>query len=161
MSLHRDQKKSQIPWLDLGIFALVLAFLGYSTHTFLQSRARPPAVSPPPIAPPMDAPPASARSPASQKSEPGGSTEVVKVPCLGLENKELQSGARLIEIQSPLCGTLSRLPKEGWTAVNESSGEEILVFVNPKEKTLSTSYFTLKDGSNLLLFAQEIGRAHV
>jgi hypothetical protein len=48
-----------------------------------------------------------------------------------------------------------------WKGTNATTGEEILVFVNPKEKTLATSYFTLKEGLNELVFEQDEGNGRI
>lgn len=159
MSLPREQKKSQIPWLDLGLFAGVLAFLGYSLHAFFGARtpARAPASAIEPAAP----------LPPSERATPSpaiqGSTEILRVPCLHEGSRVFTTSARLLQIHSVLCSGDDKSAAAQWRATNESSGEEILVFVNHKEKNLSTSYFSLKEGRNDLVFVEERGgkgRAH-
>ncbi len=59
-----------------------------------------------------------------------------------------------MQIHAAYCGTESK-NLASLHARNETSGEEILVFVNQKEKTLSTNYFNLKEGANSILFLRE------
>ena len=157
MSLQREHKKSQPPLLDLAVFAGVLAFVAYSLYSFFGNRETPRLAPPPKLeAAEIDAPPA-VRKPASQVPiNSAASTEVLHLPCLQNGPRSFTSSARLMQIHSPLCeGDASGAP---WRASNDSSGEEILVFVNTKEKILSTSYFNLKEGLNDLVFVQDLGK---
>jgi hypothetical protein len=160
MSLPREQRKSQPPWLDLGIFAAALAFLAYSLHAFLApgTRAASPPEPPPSAAEEARAPGPAARSPASEAGHGPPSTEVLQVPCLGGAPRSFTSHARLLRIHGPLCGDAAKLGPAQWRASNESLGEEILVFVNRKDKSLATSYFNLKEGPNELVFVQDGGK---
>jgi hypothetical protein len=152
MRLSPKEKKPQSAWQDIAIFAAVLAFLCFSVNilfSFGRTKAPP--------SPPASSPITAGRSPASRASpSKGASTQVLRLPCLKqVAANAISSEARLLQIQAPLCsgtGEDDAKGSEGWTAVNESSGEEILVFVNGTEKTLSTSYFSLKEGRNQLLF---------
>ena len=156
MSLHREHKKSQLPWLDLAVFAGVLAFLGYSLHAFLGARVAVRSALPKADTAEAALSPLS-RRPASQAAPSSGSTEVLRLPCLHDGPRVFSSNARLMQIHSPLCADDGQAPAP-WHASNESSGEEILVFVNRKEKSLSTSYFNLKEGLNDLIFVQDLGK---
>lgn len=154
MSLPREQKKSQPPLADLAIFGGVIAFLGVSLHFFFAGREAPKAM---PLAKPLETP-ATERAPASQSPAPTTlSTQVLRLPCLANGPQVVSSSARLIQIHSPLCSANAQASAT-WRASNATSGEEILVFVNHKEKSLSTSYFNLKEGRNELVFVQDLGQ---
>lgn len=159
MSLPREQKKSQMPWHDLALFVGALAFLGYSLRAFLGGATHSGVPAPPPSLEPatVAAAPKPDRVPASQATPSGGSTAVLELPCLRDNGAGLASHARLVQIHSPFCGDDVRHGDAAWHAANQTSGEEILVFVNRKEKTIATSYFSLKDGRNELLFTQDMG----
>lgn len=159
MSLPPNQKKSQPAWLDIAVFAGVLGFLCLSVQVFLTTRAalskngsRVTATIPPPEAP-------ARRAPASQTQalKGGGSTEVLRLPCLQQAGRAFTSDARLLQIHAPACNEDLKQVST-WKGSNETSGEEILVFVNAKEKTLSTSYFSLKDGVNRIVFLHDAGK---
>jgi|GEM_PF-5138416 len=159
MSLPPKQKKSQPAWLDIAVFAGVLGFLCLSVQIFLTTRA---ALSRNPSAatsatPPPEVP--TRRAPASQSpvSKSSGSTEVLRLPCLHQAARTFSSEARLLQIHAPACNEDLK-QASAWKGSNESSGEQILVFVNAKEKTLSTSYFALKDGVNRIVFRHESGK---
>ena len=155
MSLYREHKKPQSAWQDLAVFAGVLSFLGYSVFAFFGIRHAPPAKDIPP--PEVEAPasPSASRQLASQTTPGVGSTEVLRAPCLQTPSPlSFNSQARLLQIHAPICPT-GKSHALSWRASNESSGEEILVFVNEKEKSLSTSYFSLKEGVNQIVFIEE------
>jgi len=160
MSLPLKQKKSQSPWLDLAIFTCVLVFLGYSVHVALLSFARhgnekqtlPSAPATLSASPPLKRAPAATEIAAKL----GAATEVLRIPCLHQAARKFTSEANLLQIHAPACDE-DILSANGWKAANESSGEEIMIFVNSKEKTLSTSYFRLKEGVNRLVFTHELG----
>ncbi len=160
MSLPPKQKKSQPAWLDVGVFAFVLGFLCFSVQTLLGSNVKPPVTkSVAEVAATVPAPETQKRRPASPSPavKAGGSTEVLKLPCLTQATRSFSTEARMLQIHAPACGEdLKRL--DTWKGSNESSGEEILVFVNSKEKTLSTSYFALRDGVNKIVFTHELGK---
>jgi hypothetical protein len=162
MSLPREQKKAQPPWLDLAVFTAVLGFLAYSLRVFFGGHAPPPPAELPKSEPSAQAAAKPERAPASQvpQSSSAGSTEVIRLPCLREGVHDLSSTARLVQIHSPLCGD-GKSPDGDWHATNESSGEEILVFVNRRDKTLSTSYFNLKEGRNELVFVEDLGKGRV
>lgn len=154
MSLTPKQKKSQSPWVDLGIFAAALAFLGYSVHFTASFAARKNI----PAAKVVSEKPN--RIPASQSHTPAyrnkGATEVLQLPCLSQAAPSLSSEARLMQIHAPACGDDLKQTST-WKASNETSGEEIIVFVNAKEKTFATSYFGLRHGVNKLVFRHAPG----
>ncbi|MGZ3658304.1 MAG: hypothetical protein ACXVB9_04205 [Bdellovibrionota bacterium] len=158
MSLQREHKKSQPPLLDLAVFAGVLAFVAYSLHSFFSNRETPRPAPPPKLEIAENIAPPAVRNPASQApTSASASTEVLHLPCLQSGPRAFTSSARLMQIHSPLCAEDS-IPGTQWHASNNSSGEEILVFVNSKEKILSTSYFNLKEGLNDLVFVQDLGK---
>jgi hypothetical protein len=160
MSLPRQQKKSQLPWHDLALFAGVLAFLGVSLQSFVAPRTAPAKLAPPL---PMNTAqaPSPDRSPASPFSPPAAaSTEVLRLPCLHDIAQKLSSDARLVQVHAPLCAG-DAAEGGSWRATNEASGEEILIFVNAKEKLFSTSYFSLKDGINRLVFTEDRGQGGI
>lgn len=160
MSLPTIPKKAQKPWLDIGIFALVFAFVGFSVHMLLgfvrraEVKASTAAVR---ETLPLDTK-SGARRPASPSPTAvpiGAATEVLRLPCLGQAKLgKLSSEARQLQIHAPACAEDLKKPRS-WTGMNETSGEEILVFVNEKEKTFSTSYFSLQAGVNKLVFTQD------
>lgn len=161
MTLPTFKKKAQKPWLDLAIFAAVFVFVGFSVHMLFGFVRRgegnlTKATLPVRETLPLDTGSAARKlaSPSRAKVE-GASTEVLRIPCLSqLTQRKLTSGARLVQLHAPACDEDLKSPST-WTGTNESSGEEIVVFVNPKEKTLSTSYFSLQEGVNRLVFTQE------
>jgi len=154
MSLPREQKKSQPPLSDLAIFAGAILFLGVSLHSLLASRQMPHAMVPA-LVPIESATPE--RTPASQISAPSTlTTQVLRLPCLKSEPQVVSSHAHLVQIQSPVCSPKAQASPH-WHASNATSGEEIMVFVNRQEKTLSTSYFTLREGRNDLVFVEDLG----
>lgn len=160
MSLTPNHRKSQSPWVDLGIFAAVLAFLAYSAQATLGFAIRPatkqtisPITATQPVAEPPRMP-ASAAGP-SPAYRNKGATEVLRLPCLHHADRTFGSEARLLQIHAPACED-DLLHTASWKARNESSGEEIIVFVNTKEKTFSTSYFSLKEGVNKLVFTHDL-----
>jgi hypothetical protein len=160
MSLPREHKKAQLPWYDLAIFALVVAFLGYSARALLNGRETPHStVARLEPAQPLPLP---ERTPASQAAP--GSTEVLRAPCLFAQTppESFSSTARLLQLASPLCGDEAK-GAAVWHGSNETTGEEIIVFVNSKQKTFATSYFSLRTGRNDLVFTQELahGRKRV
>jgi hypothetical protein len=157
MSLPREHKKAQPPWLDLAVFAGVLAFLAYSIQSFLGARAPSAAPTPPPtpLASGDALAPVPERAPASASAPGVGSTEILRVNCLHAASHGFSSTARLMQIHSPFCDGEEK--SAAWHAVNRTSGEEILVFVNAREKSLSTSYFNLREGTNELEFTEELG----
>ena len=63
----------------------------------------------------------------------------------------------MMQIHSPFCEGDLKLGAQ-WRARNETSGEEILVFVNQKERTFSTNYFSLQEGSNRIVFERSAGK---
>ncbi len=156
MSLPPEHKKPQSAWQDLAIFAAVLGFLGYSVYAFLGFTRAPAKPSLPPAE--LAAQDSGAeRRPASTSAPGAGSTEILRAPCLPSPTPlSFQSQARLLQIHASLCPT-GKGPSPNWKAANESSGEEILVFVNGKEKSLSTSYFSLKEGHNQIVFTEDLG----
>lgn len=162
MSLPRPKKNTQLAWADLAIFASVIAFLAYSAHAFFFNSTRAPLRQDPAVETKAEpaAEPAPSRSPASQAPVTGKattSTEVLRLNCLHSTVRSFASSARLMQIHAPFCLDDAR-QKGDWRAKNETSGEEILVFVNKKEKTFSTSYFSLKGGTNKIVFVQEVGK---
>ncbi|HEY8279065.1 MAG TPA: hypothetical protein VIH99_05550 [Bdellovibrionota bacterium] len=157
MRIPRIFKKSQSTWFDLAIFAGVLAFLAYSLNSFLAVRALRRAATVKPTDN-LDTPDNPSRAPASQSTSSLGSTEVIRLPCFQGGLNKLSSQARLVQIHAPLCPTEDMKQVPSWHASNESSGEEILVFVNRKEKILSTSYFNLQEGANNIVFVQDLGK---
>lgn len=157
------QKKPQKPWLDLGIFALVFAFVGFSVYMLLAFVRRGEVkVTTAAVKETLSLDPKSdARKPASPSPTAvaaGIATEVLRLPCLGQVKSasigKISSQARQLQIHAPACADDLKHPR-AWTGVNETSGEEILVFVNAKEKTFSTSYFSLQAGVNKLVFTHE------
>lgn len=157
MSLTPEHKKPQLPWQDVAIFAAVLCFLGYSVYAFLSfQRAQAKRASTAAEVADLQSP-ANDRRPASQSAQSAGSTGILHAPCLISSNPlSFESQARLLQIHAPLCAAGKEISAK-WRAANETSGEEIIVFVNGKEKSLSTSYFSLKDGSNQIVFTEELG----
>lgn len=162
MTLPTNPKKAQKPWLDVAIFALVVGFLGFSVQMLLGfARRGEVKVSTAAVKETLPLDGASARKPASPSVSPavvrdiGVSTAVLRLPCLGqAKGGKLSSDARQLQIHAPACDNDLKQPR-AWKGLNESSGEEILVFVNPKEKTFSTSYFALQAGVNKLVFTHE------
>ena len=151
--IPREPKKSRLPWTDLAVFSGVIAFLAVSLHSLFAVREAPRTVV---LPKPADLA-QNARAPASQTSPTTATTEVLRLPCLGKGTQVVNSSARLMQIHSPLCAGAAA-KHATWHATNESSGEEILVFVNSKENTLSTNYFNLKEGANHLVFTEELGK---
>lgn len=148
MSLYRDQKKPQSAWQDLAIFVGVLAFLAYSIHAFQGMRRTALASAPPKESISQPTP---IRQPASEAEPGAGSTEILNMPCFQPVMK-FASKARLVQIQANLCSPVRS--GANWQASNITSGDEILVFVNEKEKLLSTSYFNLRPGLNEISFRE-------
>ena len=154
--IPREPQKSRLPWTDLAVFGGVIAFLAVSLHSLFALREAPRTAALPPPAEALQ----NARAPASQTSPSAAATEVLRLPCLANGPHLVNSSARLLQIHSPLCAG-SGGKKANWHATNESSGEEILVFVNHHDNTLSTSYFNLKEGANHLVFTEERGSGRV
>ena len=160
MSLPTNPKKAQKPWLDIAIFAAVFAFVGFSVYMLLAFVRRgevkvTTAALKEPL--PLDTNGGSRRpaSPSPTAVPAGTATEVLRLPCLGQAKLgKISSEARQLQIHAPACAADLKQPRS-WTGKNESSGEEILVFVNEKEKTFSTSYFSLQAGVNKLVFTHD------
>jgi hypothetical protein len=153
--IPREPKKSRLPWTDLAVFSGVIVFLAVSLHSLFAVREAPrTAVLPKPLDAALNA-----RAPASQTPPSTATTEVLRLPCLADGPHAANSSARLMQIHSPLCSGSSKAGAT-WHATNESSGEEILVFVNRHDNSLSTSYFNLKEGANHLVFTEDLGKGH-
>ncbi len=163
MTLPTKAPKAQKPWLDITIFAVVFGFLAFSLYMLLGFVRKSDATLTKSVVPvkatlPLDA---TYRKPssASPAGAAGQSTEVLRLPCVAqAKGARLSSAAKQIQIHAAACDEDIKQPN-AWKGVNESSGEEILVFVNPKEKVLSTSYFTLQAGVNRLVFTHKLGKS--
>lgn len=155
MTVTPKPKKAQKPWFDLCVFAAVLAFFVYSARTILAFHQRGTKAA---ETAEEKTETNIGRAPASQAPARGkllqGSTEVLRLPCLTQAERALGSNARLVQIHAPACGDDAE-QAAAWKAANETSGEEILVFVNAKDKTFATSYFSLKEGVNKLVFTHQ------
>lgn len=171
MSLPREQEKSQPAWPDLAVFAGVLAFMAYSVQAFLAPRAAPRRQVPRAALVELQSPVPS-RAPASLGAPRAGSTEVLRLPCLRTSDVKVSRGTHLLRIQASLCDERAgeavggKAGGEGrssdaWKAVNQSSGEEILVFVSSRDRSLSTSYFTPSAGRSEVLFVQSLGGGRI
>lgn len=166
MTLPTNPKKAQKPWIDIAVFAAVIVFLGFSVHMLLGFARRGEATLAKPEAPvketkalALDTNSAARRpaSPSPAKIEAGTSTEVLRLPCVGqVKGGKLSSEARQLQLHAEACAEDLKFPA-AWKGINESSGEEIIVFVNTKEKTFSTSYFSLHEGVNKLVFTHDTG----
>jgi hypothetical protein len=149
--IPREPKKSRLPWTDLAVFSGVIAFLAVSLHSLFAVREAPRTA----VLPKEAEATLNSRAPASQTAGvSAATTEVLHLPCLAKGPHAVNSSARLMQIHSPLCAGLTTSAAT-WRATNESSGEEILVFVNRHDNTLSTSYFNLKEGANHLVFTED------
>jgi hypothetical protein len=151
MSIERIRNKLPSLAKDLAVFAGILAFCAYSMHMLsknpgnTQSEIVPAGLE-------ADRQPSSSTSPSKEAEEKG--TATLHLPCLRGTKGGQSSPARLVQLRAGPCLEF-RTPHQSWTARNERTGEELQVFVNEAEGTLSTNYFLLKQGRNHLTFAKQ------
>ena len=160
MSLPRGNKKPNSTATDLAVFALVLGFVAYSTHYFYFQTVSPPAppeFGPPPSrpAPKPGAAPASAPNPATAGQHANFAAHVHGIGASEHKNRRF---FRLLQIQWQLCDK-GKMAVGEWQARNMKTGEEIIIFVNEKERSFATSFFTIEEGANPIQLSRKLGNA--
>jgi hypothetical protein len=85
------------------------------------------------------------------------STHVLRLPCLGKGPPAPHpTSAKLLQIEAHLCAP--GVKKAEITAVNESSGEKVVVFVRPRDEAVLTNYINLRPGMNRIRFSLPPGK---
>ncbi len=137
-------------WAECAIFMATVAFCAFSWKVMVQPRVAAKVAV-------VERTPVSERAPASLYMANGAeerSTKVWEIGCLGSgsgEQRPLSTEAGLLRIIAQLCEPYSSV-----TATNTTTKEQLLIF-QAKEK-VSTHYFPLKEGKNLIVFDWNQGK---
>lgn len=137
-------------WIDLTVFAVVVAFFGFSATHLFRSAATP---AHQPIAPTPNRAPA---SPAEvSPARPEQSTLTHHLTCFfGPPSPPLTTSAALLRIEGTLCHRDPPGPSAKFRGTNRANGEDIVSFIRSNQ--ISTNYFALKEGKNSLEFELEV-----
>lgn len=149
MGAPKDHKQKSTRWprgIDLAIFAAVMLFATYSWRNL---RPAPPAR----LTAPM---PTLARGPASLPATappPERSTHVFALGCLAPHPVKVRTQASLLRLDAELCQEARHV-----IGRNETTGENLLLF--PRDKKISSHYFPLKAGKNLIRIEWSEAKMH-
>lgn len=157
----RRRKDTQSAWFDIAVFAAVASFFLFSARSLTRSQARMGA-STEAIAAVTDRSLAGAvtdtsRTPASEDH----AVATFRLDCLFRPNPPaLDTEASLVRIVAELCEPKPIANNMPFVAKNKSSGEDIVPFVQ-NGKIMSTNYFSLKEGTNLISFELNLGKQKI
>ncbi|MGZ3694914.1 MAG: hypothetical protein ACXWQO_12105 [Bdellovibrionota bacterium] len=160
MESQSRKKDTQSAWFDIAVFAVVAAFFLFSAQSLLRSQVRGQSGGEP-VAQITDRSIASVQhqdTPAVVGED--HSVQVFKLDCLfGAPPAPLTTKAGMVRIVANICsGNKKPLAKNAnFVGKNDSSGEDIVPFVQ-EGTTVSTNYFSLREGSNKISFQLAVGK---
>jgi len=152
--LSFQKKDTQSIWIDIAVFTAVLAFFFYSMKIITKipaEKSRAPASI-------RETDPAPARNTASVGvDQRRDSIKTLNLGCLPAQKPRapLEVNAAMLKIVGELClgANYSVRVKR-----DQSNDEEILTFLNPKMRSLTTNYFPLQNGPNKIVFEITFGK---
>jgi hypothetical protein len=134
MALLPEKLLRPYSWPDYALFVVVAAFCVFSAKAFTRTPAH--------SAPAREKFSRGLASVTTEQPVTERSTYTVTLGCPDEKTARAKTSASLLRVTSPGCGHVVR-------AVNESTGESLLVF--ERKGSISTHYFPLKAGVNKIL----------
>lgn len=159
MSSRAPRKDTHSAWFDIAVFAVVAAFFSFSARSLLLSRPRNVASATEAAAQLSDRKLASTSRPGPRPASEDRSVHVFRIGCLfGPSPAPLSTRAGMARIVANICEPKKGIGKNpALSGKNLSSGEDIVPFVQDG-KTISTNYFSLREGSNKIAFQLASGK---
>lgn len=132
-------------WIDIAVFAAVLAFFLYSAQRLTHKK---PIANSEKAAMMEDLRVLAERVPASQTiPAEDNSVNVLELGCLPAKGKSYATKSRLLRISASLCEKRKQRILES-SGMNETNGFDIACFIDPKTQKIATNFFQLDPGKN-------------
>jgi hypothetical protein len=159
MDSQARKKDTQSAWFDIAVFAVVAAFFLFSANSLLRSQARGGGGAINAVAPLPDRSIASAQHAEPTPILDDRSIQSFKLDCLfGTTLAPLTTKAGMVRIVANICGGKKPVSKNAaFVGKNDSSGEDIVPFVQDGQ-TVTTNYFSLREGKNKISFQLPLGK---
>lgn len=159
MSSPIRKKDTQSAWFDIAVFAVIAAFFLFSARSLTRSQARSAAASTEAAAQLPERSLASSQQAAPTPGTSDQSIQVFRLDCLfNASLKPITTEASMVRIMANICGSRKPLAKNTpFIGKNLSSGEDIVPFVQDG-KSMSTNYFSLREGANKISFRLNLAK---
>ncbi|MGE3260503.1 MAG: hypothetical protein AB7K68_01880 [Bacteriovoracia bacterium] len=157
MSSPIRKKDTQSAWFDIAVFAVIAAFFLFSARSLTRSQARPASAEAAAQLPERSL--ASSQQAAPTPATADQSIQVFRLDCLfNASLKPITTEASMVRIMANICSSKKPLAKNTlFVGKNLSSGEDIVPFVQDG-KSMSTNYFSLREGSNKISFRLNLAK---